>query len=248
MIDQPQIGFVHKCGGRQGVVWALRRHSRGCQFSQLVVQERKQLIGSIWIALFDGRQNLGHVTHGGQNTAPAALVPSIRPRYRSPRAEGVFHRAGSVHQHTSQSAVGYSGRTHLRVQRFQRKCPFALPKSTFVACVWTLGSASPRRRLILTPPSFLKIADQRHGHHFRRHSDSTGHFSRVRRTMPPPHPIACWLEPLGSSGGSDFAELVRCRGLFHPSRQTRAATLFERCHQSWDQKVVSYGGVMSHPQ
>ena len=47
----------------EGVPGVLRGHPRGREFSQLVVDQRQQLIGRLAVALLDGREDAGDVAH-----------------------------------------------------------------------------------------------------------------------------------------------------------------------------------------
>jgi hypothetical protein len=61
--DQSQVSFVNEGGGIEGVPGGFRCHPRGREFSQLVVDQRQQLIGRLAVALLDGREDAGHVVH-----------------------------------------------------------------------------------------------------------------------------------------------------------------------------------------
>jgi len=72
---QPQPGFMHQRGGLQSLVGAFIRHARRRQLAQLLIDQRKQFIGGLRVAVLDGLQNAGNVAQ------PATVIklPSVVP-------------------------------------------------------------------------------------------------------------------------------------------------------------------------
>ena len=61
--DQPQVGLVHQGGRLQGLAGLLLRQPLGGKPAQLIVNQRQELIGRFWVALFDGREYVGDIAH-----------------------------------------------------------------------------------------------------------------------------------------------------------------------------------------
>ena len=72
---QPQPGFMHQRGGLQSLVGAFIRHARRRQLAQLLIDQRKQFIGGLRVAVLDGLKNAGNVAQ------PATVIklPSVVP-------------------------------------------------------------------------------------------------------------------------------------------------------------------------
>ena len=62
-IHQPQVRLMHQGRGLKRLPRFLLGELLRRQFAQLVVDERQELLGGLRVALFDCRQNAGHITH-----------------------------------------------------------------------------------------------------------------------------------------------------------------------------------------
>ena len=61
--DKTQIGLVHERRGAEGLPGGLRRHFRGGQLPQLVVDQRQQVGGGLAVAVLGGvyeKSEIGH--------------------------------------------------------------------------------------------------------------------------------------------------------------------------------------------
>ena len=81
-----QPGFMHqgrrlKCLTRSFVSHLVRRHS-----AQFVINQREQLIGGFRVAVFDGLEDLGDVTHGRGRSVCLGVLASRRGCASSERA------------------------------------------------------------------------------------------------------------------------------------------------------------------
>ena len=62
--DQPQVRLVHQRGGLKRLAGLFLRQFLRRQLAQLVVDDGQKLLGGVRVAVLDGVENLGHVTHG----------------------------------------------------------------------------------------------------------------------------------------------------------------------------------------
>ncbi len=74
MTDQPQIGLVDQGRGVERLPRRLPGQLVRRQPAQLLVDEREQLLGGLWVALLDRREDPGDFGHGGRSS----LVIRIR--------------------------------------------------------------------------------------------------------------------------------------------------------------------------
>src|SRR5205807_5538587 len=56
-VHQAEIGFVNQGGSLKGLPWVLLGQLPPCQFAQLMVDKRQELLGGVRIALLDGGQD-----------------------------------------------------------------------------------------------------------------------------------------------------------------------------------------------
>src|SRR5262249_10730058 len=61
--DEPQVGFVDQGGGLERLPGRLLGHPLCGQLTQLLVDERQQLLGGVRVALLDGAQDARDLTH-----------------------------------------------------------------------------------------------------------------------------------------------------------------------------------------
>ena len=61
--DEAEVGLVDEGGGLEGLPRRLLGQAVGGELAQLVVDQRQQLLGSVRVALLDGRQDVGDITH-----------------------------------------------------------------------------------------------------------------------------------------------------------------------------------------
>jgi hypothetical protein len=66
----------------------------GGQLAELVVDQRQELLGGVRVALLDGGQDLGNVTHGGTNAPWLGHFP--RAGQRAPPGSVFFGLSGSL--------------------------------------------------------------------------------------------------------------------------------------------------------
>jgi hypothetical protein len=62
--EQAQVGLLDQGRGLERLPGPLVGQSLCCQQSQLVINQRHELAGGVWVALFDGRQDLSDLRHG----------------------------------------------------------------------------------------------------------------------------------------------------------------------------------------
>jgi hypothetical protein len=101
LADQPQVRFVHQGGGLERLPGLLADHLLGRQPTQLVVDERQQLLGGVRVALLDRGQDVGDLGHRqyregeglGRTTSPTRerLPETMRMRLRGGRARSFSH-------------------------------------------------------------------------------------------------------------------------------------------------------------
>jgi hypothetical protein len=60
---QPQLSFVHQRRCLQRLAGLFLGELLRRQFAQFVVNKQQELLGSVRVAVLDGGQDLGHVTH-----------------------------------------------------------------------------------------------------------------------------------------------------------------------------------------
>src|SRR5262245_14769136 len=60
---QPQVGFVHQGRWLERLSRLLAGQFLGSKLAQLLIHDRQQQLGGLWIARFDLRQNAGHIAH-----------------------------------------------------------------------------------------------------------------------------------------------------------------------------------------
>ena len=80
-IDKPHVGLVHERCGLQGMPRLLLRDSSRREFSQLIVNQRQQLLGRPGIAGFNGGQDMSHVGHEPEHTARGSGSQPAGGRY-----------------------------------------------------------------------------------------------------------------------------------------------------------------------
>ena len=79
-VHQPQVRLVDEGRGLERLAGLLLRQALGRQLAQLVVDERQQLLGGVWVALVDGGQDARNITHGPEDTTgqPRQQAPGQR--------------------------------------------------------------------------------------------------------------------------------------------------------------------------
>jgi hypothetical protein len=61
--SQAKIGFMHQGRGLEGLPWFLLGELLRCQSAQLLVDQRQQPLGSLGVAVLNGRQDAGDFVH-----------------------------------------------------------------------------------------------------------------------------------------------------------------------------------------
>src|SRR5262249_39002103 len=73
LVHEPNVGFMHERRRLKGLPRLLLRQLLGRQLPQVVVDQRQQLLGGVWVALLDGGQDAGHFGHRGTERAEKAV-------------------------------------------------------------------------------------------------------------------------------------------------------------------------------
>src|SRR5262249_46653405 len=68
LADQPEVGLVDQGGRLERQPPLLLGQFRCRELAQLVVDQRQELLGSVEVALLDGRQDACNFTHGSEDT------------------------------------------------------------------------------------------------------------------------------------------------------------------------------------
>jgi len=83
---------MHQRGGLQSLVGRFVRHARRSQLAQLLIDQRKQFIGGLGVALFDGLKNAGNVAQ----RATVSDSPALRQKMSSCAATHNFTPANPL--------------------------------------------------------------------------------------------------------------------------------------------------------
>ena len=76
-IYQSQIGLVDQRRGLERLARLFVSQFRGGQFTQFFVNQGKEVFGSLGVALFDGRQDEGHIAHASHLIAQGDKLPPV---------------------------------------------------------------------------------------------------------------------------------------------------------------------------
>src|SRR5215471_12087146 len=74
LADQPQPGLVNESGGLEGLASRFVGHPGGCQFAQLLIDERQEFVRGLRIASLDSRQDMSDVADA--SVLPDSAQPS----------------------------------------------------------------------------------------------------------------------------------------------------------------------------
>ena len=67
-VHHPQVGLMDQGGGLQRLAWLLLGQLVGRQLAQLIINQRQEPLGSVWVALLYRGQDAGHLGHKGRIT------------------------------------------------------------------------------------------------------------------------------------------------------------------------------------
>ena len=76
--DQAHIRFVDQCRGLQCLPWLFAGELLGRQPAQLVVEQGKQLVGGMWLALLDGRKDARDLVHAVESALSMPSDETVR--------------------------------------------------------------------------------------------------------------------------------------------------------------------------
>ncbi len=86
-VDQPQVRLMHQRRGVESLPWFLVGQFLGRQAAQLGVDQRRQLLGGVAVAVFEGRQDRRDLAPRREDTPGGRVVPAAGDARRSRRTE-----------------------------------------------------------------------------------------------------------------------------------------------------------------
>jgi hypothetical protein len=96
-LHQPQVGFMHERRGLQSLSWPFLSQLLGRQPAQLVVNQRQQLLGSVWVALLNGGHDAGspcsQLLSIATGCSESLAFPGVVVICSPPPGPGVDHQA-----------------------------------------------------------------------------------------------------------------------------------------------------------